>query len=79
MCIFAHEVLPVCLCTAVIGTGPGLGLVILGLAGLDTGLDTGVDALGWQNLVEPLVLNNQLLTRQLMGRNSQDPWNHCNF
>lgn len=75
MCIFAHEVLPVCLCTAVTGTGPGLGLVILGLAGLDTG----VDALGWQNLVEPLVLNNQLLTRQLMGRNSQDPWNHCNF
>lgn len=37
MWIFAHKALPVCLCTAAMGTVPGLGLVILGMAGLDAG------------------------------------------
>lgn len=37
MCIFAHKVLPVCLCIAVVGTVPGLGLLILARAGFDTG------------------------------------------
>lgn len=57
------------------GDSARLGLVTLGLAVWILVPDPGVDALGWQHLV----LNNQLLTRQLMGRNSQDPQTYCNF